>query len=232
MSERRALGMLLACLVTGIAAAADRHVCVPAADGGWNCGDAAQPPQAAALPQRAASAGSEPVPPVLLMDPARFQVERSAIAAQPVADAAEPAVPPQSHGVSAQAAEPAPAAPATHARAAPASAEPAVAVAVAAPVKQVAAGELRAFTGVARTGYTLQLAAARSPDGFRRRLQDLGIPLAGAFAVPVQRSGSQLWLLCSGEYADTASAMANRPAGAADAFPKSLAQLHAEHEHR
>lgn len=235
MTERGWLcGLLL--LASGIAAAATRpgdlHVCVPGADGRWKCGNAEQPPQAEALPERKISQGSQPVPPVLLMDPARFRVN------EPVSAAPAPTAAPTAQTVatsSAQpAANPAPAVAASAPRPSPAAVARPRMVAATAPVQSVqsagaASGALRDFATVTRSGYTVQLAAAQSPAGFVQHLRRLGIPGDQAFAVPVQRSGAALWLLCVGEYADAASARAALPAGTDGAFPKALSQLHAEY---
>lgn len=220
---RRAAAVLLLTAVSSLAASATepkRHVCVPGSDGSWNCGDAAQPPQPAALPERS-SARPAPVPPVLLMDPARFRVNESS----PAAATADTSATVSSSGPAAVASIAPPPTATTTRPAAPAVAP---SNAVAAPVVTSTAA-LRQFSSVSRTGYTLQLAAASSPNGFVPRLRELGIRTDQAFAVPVQRGSTTLWLLCVGEYPDTAAARAAAPAAAGGAFPKALAQLHAEH---
>lgn len=95
-------------------------------------------------------------------------------------------------------------------------------------VASAPSGHLRALAEVARTGYTLQLAAAQSPDGFLAHLRRLGVAPEQAFALPIQRAGQRLWLLCLGEATDVAGARALTPAGAPDAFVKPLTALFAE----
>jgi septal ring-binding cell division protein DamX len=176
------------------------------------------------------------------MDPARFRVNESA----PAAATASTAV--SSSGPAAVATMATPPAPTTTNPAAPpvvassaavtAPAEtvhtPPPAPPVSTPIQRApavaaASAALRPFASVSRAGYTLQLAAASSPSGFVQRLRELGIAADQAFAVPVQRGSAALWLLCVGEYPDTAAARAAAPAAAGGAFPKALAQLHAEY---
>lgn len=208
--------MMVLLLATAFGSAATpppENVCVPADGGGWNCGNTAAPPPPAALPAVAPSAVSgSSSPPLLLIDPKRFQLQSPDAApianVQPEPESAPPppAVP-----------EPVP--------------EP-VAVPAPQPVHPSVAyasglfGNAE-FQSLTPGQFTLQLAAAGSPDGFAALLARLQAPHP-AWQLRVQRGAQSLWLLCLGTFADAASARAAVPPGSAGAFPKPVAQLQLE----
>ena len=214
-------------LCGGAAATTPEHVCVPAAGGGWACGDETAPPAPAALPAVPGNASAS-APPLLLIDPKRFRLDGqdSALEAAPA-----PAPPPAP--VSAPPLPPAPAPapePAPEPNSAPAVRAVAVPVAQAAVASDSTRGQLGGnaeFATLSPDQYTVQLAAAGSPAGFPALLQRLGVTLP-AWQLRVQRGDQQLWLLALGTFADAGSARAAAPAAAAGAFPKPVAQLQSE----
>lgn len=219
---RRAIAAgLLLC--GGAAATTPEHVCVPAAGGGWACGDEDAPPAPAALPVASTSVPAS-APPLLLIDPKRFRLDGqdSALAAAP-APAPAPAPPPP--------AEPAPAPePAPEPYREPTERAVAVPVAQAAVATDGTRGQLGGnaeFATLSPDQYTVQLAAASSPAGFPALLQRLGVALP-VWQLRVQRGDRQLWLLALGSFADAGSARAAAPAAVAGAFPKPVAQLQSE----
>lgn len=208
-------------------AAPPEHVCVPAAGGGWACGDESAPPTPAALPSQGIGTPSPaPAPPLLLIDPKRFRLEQVGVTPTAAPEPSEvpappPAAPPPVAAVSAEVA-PALAAP-PPAEPTPAAEPPAVVVSPSA----AAASDAPEFSALPSGQYTLQLAAASVPDGFGPLLRRLGVS-EPSWQLRLMRGGQTLWVLVMGVYPDAASARAAVPAGANGAFPKPVVQLQQE----
>lgn len=89
------------------------------------------------------------------------------------------------------------------------------------------AAELLALPG---TGYTVQLAAARSVQGFATFRQSLGIAVEDTFVIRVRRGGDDWWLMLWRDFADLDSARSAAATLAAHGsfWPRRLAPLQAE----
>ena len=216
--------LALVCLIGASSSPPARaeYVCVPGATGGWACGDQQNPPTAAPLADSGSSRPTAP-PPLLLIDPKRFQVDQPTAAMAPAAASTPPAapVPVPSPAV----AEPVPAPPTPEPTPAAVTARPAPP----APTPAGLAGNAE-FAALTPELYTLQLAATATPDGFPALLRQLDAASAAlpAWQIRVQRGERSLWLLCLGSFVDPASARAATPAAAKGAFSKSIGELQSQ----
>lgn len=202
------------------------HVCVPGADGrSWECGRGADAPAPRPLPT-----SGRPQPrataPLLLTDPDKLpqlrpsgpMVAPGAVERIPAPSSPSASRPVDPRPIAAAAAAPAPA-PRAEAGAAPRpdrqsaptpSATPAPSTARvgsdrSAPTPVPAQG----MSGRPATGaYTVQLAGARSPEGFLRHLRALGLDPTQAFMVETERAGSRWWVLLYGRFDSRAAAKA------------------------
>lgn len=115
----------------------------------------------------------------------------------------------------------------------PASAEPEPAAP--APLRGPEAQPLDAGAFLALPGgdYTVQLAHARTREGFAPLLASLGLDPASAYALPFDRDGVRWWMLAWSSFPDAASARAAfsrlpRDAGANVGYPRRIALIQAE----
>ena len=169
--------------------------CVPAADGTWHCGRDVTEADAAPLPEPQ----SRSLPPVMLIDPARFGEGDIEIDSPPVT-AAESAA-------------------AESAEDAPANAPPAVADAEAS--ISTAQAEM-AYAAPASGNYSVQLAVAKSPRGFDALLAKIG-PAARNSQRRLLANGS--WVLLIGSFNSMAQARDAIPSGIPGAFARDISTL-------
>jgi septal ring-binding cell division protein DamX len=206
-----AVGILLAL----VESANDKIVCVPSSDGkSWQCGRGVDAPAARGL-QRSSPSASPSTPPPYLIHPDRLPeyLQRS-MGVNPTSAAAAPMTAPKPEPkpepVAASAPVPAPAAP-------PATATTASAI-----------GDSAALLALPPAAYTVQLAAARSPDGFAALLGSLQLAADEAYAVRVRREGEDWWLLLWRHFPDLTSAKAAAAPLGTSYWPRRLAPLQAE----
>ncbi len=187
-----------ALFLLGISAAhSESERCVAAADGGWNCGKDVTEADAAPLPERQ----SRSLPPVFLIDPARFgegdapmdaapelPVEVMEVAAPSANDAETEATPPEAStaGVSASSM---------------ASAEP----------KQSSSGK-----------FVVQLSVASNPRGFDALLAKLGTAARNSQR---RQLANGSWVLLIGSYNTIAEARAGIPSSIPGAFARDISTL-------
>lgn len=196
----------------------DKIVCVPGNDGKyWDCGRGADAPAPRGLPRSSTPNASPSAPPPYLINPDRLPAYmRGSMGASPApAPAAAAPMPaarpePKPEPVAASASVPAPAAP-------PATVATASAI-----------GDSRALLALAPTAYTVQLAAAGSPDGFAAVLGRLQLAADEAYSVRVRREGEDWWLLLWRDFPNLASAKAATDGLGAGYWPRRLAPLQAE----
>ena len=191
------LGVLTALLLGVISAAnAEAERCVPAADGGWHCGKEVSEADAAPLPERQ----SRTLPPVMLIDPARFgegDIDTD---------------------VAPQAAVPAPVA----VEAATAATPVAEAAEVAQPTQVSGATETTAPSPAASGNFVVQLAVARSPRGFDALLAKLG---ADARNSQRRQLANGSWVLLIGNFNSIAQARSAIPGSLPGAFVRDISTL-------
>ncbi len=174
--------------------------CVPAANGTWHCGKNVTEADAAPLPEPQ----SRSLPPVMLIDPARFGEGDIEIDSPPVTAAAEPAA----ESATAESAEDA-----------PANAPPAVADAEAS--SSNAQAEM-AYAASVSGNYSVQLAVAKSPRGFDALLAKIG-PAARNSQRRLLANGS--WVLLIGSFNSMAQARDAIPSGIPGAFARDISTL-------
>ncbi len=178
---------------------------MPDANGGWHCGVDVQISDAAALPERE----TRSVPPVMLIDPARFgEGDLDVDLAVPVDDFAaaqrissEPAAKPTAVFKTAETTEDK----------------------VATTPVEVKTTQVKTPAVDARTnGYVIQLARAESPRGFDALLAKIG-PAARTSQRRQLIDGG--WVLLLGNYASIASARSAIPNGISGAFARALSDF-------
>ena len=181
------------------AANAESGRCVPAADGGWHCGKDVTEADAAPLPERQ----SRTMPPVMLIDPARFgegdidiiDLPSEAEAAAPVAAEA-----PIAAAVIPEAAE----------------------VARPATAQMSAATETAEISPAASGNFVVQLAVAGSPRGFDALLAKLG---AAARNSQRRQLANGSWVLLIGSFSSIAQARSAIPSSIPGAFARDISTL-------
>lgn len=194
---------------------------------------AAAPTPATAAPPVAAQSAAAAAPPVPAAPSVATAPTEAAPAATPAAPAsatptaaAEPSTP--------VAASPEPATPAPAASAAPMPAEASTQAAELAqrPPRSVSssARDAAELLALAPGAYTIQLAAARSFQGFTAFRQQLGVAVEDTFVIQVRRNGEDWWLMLWRDFPDLQSAQtaaASLPK-AGSFWPRRLAPLQAE----
>lgn len=172
-----------------------KETCVPAEGGtGWTCGADAAALSSGAVPVRR----ERSMPPLLLIDPRRFDEGFDEVIAPEASSPVATDQPPAS----------------TTEKPTPSTVPSARAVTPA-----VAATSLPNKAG---GRFALQLAATSSPDKFPALLRKLRLDPARARTV---RLNEQVWLLLYGDYPDAAAARAAIPKDAAGAWARDLATL-------
>ena len=172
--------------------------CVPAADGGWHCGKDVTEADAAPLPERQ----SRTMPPVMLIDPARFGEGDIDIDMPPEATAAAPvaAEAPIAAAVIPEAAE----------------------VARPATAQLSAATETAEISPAASGNFVVQLAVAGSPRGFDALLAKLG---ADARNSQRRQLANGSWVLLIGSFNSIAQARSAIPSSLPGAFARDISTL-------
>ncbi|HET9483210.1 MAG TPA: SPOR domain-containing protein, partial [Xanthomonadales bacterium] len=115
----------------------------------------------------------------------------------------------------------------------PAAAEPEPAAPAPQPGPEAQPLDTGAFLALPGGDYTVQLAHARTRDGFAQLLASLGLDPASAYALPFDRDGVRWWMLAWSSFPDAASARAAfsrlpRDAGANVGYPRRIALIQAE----
>lgn len=185
-------------LLTAIAANAESERCVPAADGSWLCGKDVSEADAAPLPEPE----SRSLPPVMLIDPARFgegDVERELTPDMPEAAIAEESE-----------------------IAKPATAQTPVATTTPAKLEQPSTMPT-ALPELATGGnFAVQLALASSPRGFDALLAKLG---SAARNSQRRQLANGSWVLLLGSFNSIVDARNAIPSGVAGAFARDTSTL-------
>lgn len=214
---------LLLALIGAVNAESER--CVPAADGGWHCGKDVTEADAAPLPERQ----SRTLPPVMLIDPARFGEGDNVTDAPPEASAEAPvSEPPVSEAPTTEVAEvtspevasPEAASPET-AQMHPASETPAARTAPAL-ADQASATPIAEATLPTSGKYVVQLAVASSPRGFDAVLTKLG---AAARTSQRRQLTNGSWVLLIGSFDSIAAARNAIPSSVPGAFARDISAL-------
>ncbi len=194
------------------AAYAESERCVPAPDGSWHCGKDVTEADAAPLPERQ----TRSLPPVMLIDPARFgegDLETDAVAEEVRVTAAP--IPTEAKVVNAKTASPA------------ATQIPATAQALAAITKPAAANQPHttaiAEADLASNGkYSVQLALASTPRGFDALLARLG---SAARNSQRRQLANGSWVLLIGSFTSIAQARNAVPSSVPGAFARDISTL-------
>ena len=168
--------------------------CVPAADGGWHCGKDVTEADAAPLPERQ----SRTMPPVMLIDPARFGEGDIDIIDLP--SEAEAAAPVAAEAPIAEAAE----------------------VARPTTAQMSAATETAEISPAASGNFVVQLAVAGSPRGFDALLAKLG---ADARNSQRRQLANGSWVLLIGSFKSIAQARSAIPSSLPGAFARDISTL-------
>ena len=168
--------------------------CVPAADGGWHCGKDVTEADAAPLPERQ----SRTMPPVMLIDPARFGEGDIDIIDLP--SEAEAAAPVAAEAPIAEAAE----------------------VARPTTAQMSAATETAEISPAASGNFVVQLAVAGSPRGFDALLAKLG---ADARNSQRRQLANGSWVLLIGSFNSIAQARSAIPSSLPGAFARDISTL-------
>jgi septal ring-binding cell division protein DamX len=208
----------------------DKIVCVPGNDGkSWDCGRGANAPAPRGLPRSSTPSASPSAPPPYLINPDRLpEYMRGSMGASPAPAPAAAAPMPAAK------AEPKPepkAEPKPEPKPEPVAASapvPAPAAQPGSPATAAAIAGSGALLALAPTAYTVQLAAARSPDGFAAVLGGLQLAADEAYSVRVRREGEDWWLLLWQDFPDLASAKAAAERLGTGYWPRRLAPLQAE----
>lgn len=199
MAKAAKFAVILALVLSTLNAAnAGSERCVPAADGGWRCGKEVTEADAAPLPEPQ----SRSLPPVMLIDPARFgegDIEMELPPDMPEAAVAEE----------------------------PEIAKPAMSqmpAATAKPAKLEQPSTMPTAQPELATGgkFSVQLALASSPRGFDALLAKLG-PAARNSQRRQLANGS--WVLLLGSFNSIADARSGIPSGVAGAFARDTSTL-------
>jgi len=200
-------GMRLSFLVCLIGTAnAQSERCVPATNGGWRCGKDVTEADAAPLPERQ----SRSLPPVMLIDPARFGEGDSEIDTPPEASAE----PPVAAAPIAEVAEVG--SPEAASATAPMPAAMEMRVATTAPA-------LADEPSIAAGGnFAVQLAVASSPRGFDAVLAKLG---AAARTSQRRQLANGSWVLLVGSFNSIEAARNAIPSSVPGAFARDISTL-------
>ena len=207
LSKPLAARLLLLGVIT--AANAESERCVPAAEGGWRCGKNVTEADAAPLPERQ----SRTLPPVMLIDPARFGEGDIDIDTPLEAPADTPAA-------SAPAAEtPSPAA----ANSATTQILPTAAETLPLAETETSAAPTKPESSdVASGNFAVQLAVASSPRGFDALLAKLG---AAARTSERRQLANGSWVLLIGRFNSIAQARNAIPSSIPGAFARDISTL-------
>ena len=197
--------VLAALLLSSLNAAhAESERCVPAADGSWRCGKDVTEADAAALPEPQ----SRSLPPVMLIDPARFGEADIEMDSPPDTSATEPPVPVAAIAEVTEIAKPAPVQNPT---------------ATTKPAKLEQPSTMPTLPELASGGnFAVQLALASSPRGFDALLAKLGS--AGRNSQRRQLVNGS-WVLLLGSFNSIAQARDAIPSGVAGAFARDTSTL-------
>lgn len=207
-------GLRAALLLSLMSAAnAESERCVPAADGSWRCGKDVTEADAAPLPEPQ----SRSLPPVMLIDPARFGEGDSVIDAPPETSAAEPAAAAPTTEVAAEVASPEAASPESETMPAAPAAE----------TKSAQANEPNTVSTVepslpVGSNFAVQLAVASSPRGFDALLAKLG---AAARNSQRRQLANGAWVLLIGNFDSIAAARNAIPSSVPGAFARDISTL-------
>ena len=187
--------------------------CVPAADGSWHCGKDVTEADAAPLPEPQ----SRSLPPVMLIDPARFGEGDSVVDAPPEASAAEPEAAAPITEVAAEVASPEAASPESETM-------PAVPTAVTTSARTDEPSRVSVVEPSLPAGgnFAVQLAVASSPRGFDALLAKLG---AAARNSQRRQLANSAWVLLIGNFDSIAAARSAIPSSVPGAFARDISTL-------
>ena len=205
-------GVRVALLASALNSAnAQTERCVPAADGSWQCGKDVSEADAAPLPERQ----SRSLPPVMLIDPARFGEGDLATDAEP----AESPVAEKSNAQATNVASEEPAAPVTVKT--PAATQ---ALAIKTPGTKTPGASTTPFKPSLGAGakFSVQLAVANTPRGFDALLSKLG---SAARNSQRRQLANGSWVLLLGRFDSVAQARDAIPSSVDGAFARDLSTL-------
>jgi len=197
------------------AASAEPERCVAAAEGRWNCGQNVTEADAAPLPEPQ----SRNLPPVMLIDPARFGEADAQIDAVPAMTQAPELQTPEAAQISANDAE-------TEATAMPMAADAPTATdtSTESPVVADSTGNMDYAEAEQSMGskFVVQLAVASNPRGFDALLAKLG---AAARNSQRRQLANGSWVLLIGNYNSIAEARIGIPSSVPGAFARDISTL-------
>jgi hypothetical protein len=206
MAKATKFAALTALLLSTLNAAnAESERCVPAADGRWLCGKDVSEADAAPLPEPQ----TRSLPPVMLIDPARFGEGDIDMDSPPDTSAAAPIVSEAAISEEPEIAKPAPTQ---------------MSAATPKPAKLEQPSTIPTTLSELATGgnFAVQLAVASSPRGFDALLAKLG-PVARNSQRRQLANGS--WVLLLGSFDSMADARNGIPSGVAGAFARDTSTL-------
>ena len=222
-------GVLAALLLSALnSATAQTQRCVPAADGKWQCGKYVTEADAAPLPELQ----SRSLPPVMLIDPARFGEGDLATDAAPDVSATELPVAEKSNAQATKVTNQQFAAPVIEktltiktpaATQTPGIQTPAASTAPAPALAQQARARRTAKPGLAAgANFSVQLALASTPRGFDALLAKLG---SAARSSQRRQLANGSWVLLLGSFDSISAARNAIPGGVDGAFARDLSTL-------
>ena len=222
-------GLLVALVASALNSAnAQTERCVPAADGKWQCGKDVTEADAAPLPEPQ----SRSLPPVMLIDPARFGEGDLETDSAPDVSAAEPPVAETPNAQATKVTNQQLATPVTEktltvktpaATEVPATQTPAASTAPAPAFAQQPRARRTAKPGLAAgANFSVQLALASTPRGFDALLAKLG---SAAPNSQRRQLANGSWVLLLGSFDSIAAARNAIPGGVDGAFARDLSTL-------